>query len=150
MTMPIDTAAAAAADLSRQANAAGPLRELPAQVLAPTAPGADTVNVIRAGDAFGKPGGVDRPSVTGVIDRVRADFEAFKLRASRQGDGLVSAPTHRPSGAGRASETERMQTLMNDALRAQVDIFELTVTFNAGLTASQQSQGAVKTLIEKA
>jgi hypothetical protein len=38
---------------------------------------------------------------------------------------------------------------MNLALRAQMDMFEMSVAFNAGLTASQQSQSGVKTLVEK-
>jgi hypothetical protein len=83
-------------------------------------------------------------SVSGVLDRVRADFEAFKLKmASSQEPTYVNAGT-------KASPTENLTQAMNSAMRAQINIFEIGVTFNAGLTATQQSQNGVKTLVEKA
>jgi hypothetical protein len=83
-------------------------------------------------------------SVSGVLDRVRADFEAFKLKmANSQEPIYVNAGT-------KASPTENLTQAMNSAMRAQINIFEIGVTFNAGLTATQQSQNGVKTLVEKA
>jgi hypothetical protein len=82
--------------------------------------------------------------VSGVLDRVRADFEAFKLKM-----GTSHEPTLVNSDA-KFSPTENLTQAMNAAMRAQINIFEIGVTFNAGLTATQQSQNSVKTLVEKA
>ena len=80
--------------------------------------------------------------LTGVIDRVRADFEAFRLRLSRQNDPQIVDQT----------PTQALQHLgdsMDRAVKTQVDILELGLALNAGLTATQQSQNSVKTLLEK-
>jgi hypothetical protein len=48
-----------------------------------------------------------------------------------------------------AAPAAQLQAAMNQAIKTQTEIFQVAVSFQAGLTASQQSQGAVKTLIEK-
>ena len=78
----------------------------------------------------------------GVIEQVRADFEAFRLRLQRE-----QAPTvveQSPQAA-----LQQLSESMDRAVRTQVDILEFGVTLNAGLTAAQQSQNSIKTLLEK-
>jgi hypothetical protein len=105
-------------------------------------PPAHDAAVMRFNDAFGRTPKVADPNVAGVIDRIRADFESFRLRmAAGNETRLVNAQAQ--SGPAQLAES------MNLALRAQMDMFEMAVAFNAGLTASQQSQSGVKTLVEK-
>lgn len=75
--------------------------------------------------------------VSGMIDKVRADFDAYR---SRIGSG------YQPAHGGGPND---MAGMVNHALRAQVEIFDTSIVFHAGLTVSQQSQNGVKTLIEK-
>lgn len=86
---------------------------------------------------------VDSSNMTGLIDRIRHDFDAFRLRL----DPAASAHSV-PAGAS-LSPAEEMKQVMNQSLQTQVDIFEMSISFNAGLTATQQSQSGVKTLVEK-
>jgi len=78
----------------------------------------------------------------GMIDRVRADFESFRLRLERQRDPQLVDQAPRDA-------IQQLDESMNRAIKTQVDILELGVTLNAGLTATQQSQNSVKTLLEK-
>ena len=80
--------------------------------------------------------------LVGIIDRVRADFESFRLRLGKQRDPQVVDQTPREA-------LQHLSDSMDRAVRTQVDILELGVTLNAGLTAAQQSQNSVKTLLEK-
>lgn len=82
-------------------------------------------------------------SMTGLVDRIRTDFEAFRGRLN------PSADTSSVRTASGLSAAEHMEKVMTESLRTQVDIFELSISFNAGLTATQQSQSGVKTLVEK-
>jgi len=85
-----------------------------------------------------QPGGM-----TELVDRIRTDFEAFRDRLNPSADASAVRTT---SGL---SPAEHMEKVMDQSLRTQVDIFELSISFNAGLTATQQSQSGVKTLVEK-
>jgi len=81
--------------------------------------------------------------MTGLIDRMRNDFEAFRSRLNPAGEASSIDPS---SSQG---SVQQMETVMRDSLQTQVDIFEMSISFNAGLTATQQSQSGVKTLVEK-
>jgi hypothetical protein len=81
--------------------------------------------------------------VEGFVDRVRGEFEAFRARLATTGEAR-SVNTN-----AKQSVTQELTDSMNASLRMQMQIFELSVMFNAGLTIAQQSQGSVKTLIEK-
>ena len=104
------------------------------------------VGVARFSDAFGRTqaGADSRFGVDGVIDRVRADFESFRMRMAADQD------VRYVNSASKLSPPEEMTRAMNAALRSQMHILEVGVAFNAGLTATQQSQNGVKTLVEKA
>lgn len=80
--------------------------------------------------------------LSGAIDRVRADFEAFRLRLERQKDPQAIDQNPRQAMA-------ELSESMDRAVRTQVNILELGLALNAGLTATQQSQNSVKTLLEK-
>ena len=80
--------------------------------------------------------------IIGIIDKVRADFETFRSKLVRQEDPQVISQNPRDA-------IQHLSDSMDRAVRTQVDILELGVTLNAGLTAAQQSQNSVKTLLEK-
>lgn len=108
----------------------------------PTATGsASGATAVPMGQAF-PPQATTEPGLTGMIDRLRAEYEAFKLRLQHQADTRVV--TQGPEAA-----VKEMADSMNRAIRVQVNIIEMGVTMNAGLTAAQQGQGSVKTLLEK-
>lgn len=112
---------------------------------APATAGAGPAKVMSFTQAFpSQAKGVNEAGFPGMVDRLRADFNAFRHRLYAGQD----PSTHRVSSE--ADAAERMDRMMRDALRTQVDIFELSVSVNAGLTAAQQSQSGVKTLLEKA
>lgn len=67
-----------------------------------------------------------------AADRWRAEFDAAQRR-------LIS-----PSGQG-----SPLETAMNRSLQLQAEIFRVSAGFHIGLSANQQSQGAVRTLVEK-
>jgi hypothetical protein len=81
---------------------------------------------------------------TQTVDRLRADFEAMRHRLSSPEQASMTLSAHRA-----AAPAAQLQAAMNQAIKTQTEIFQVAVSFQAGLTASQQSQGAVKTLIEK-
>lgn len=83
-----------------------------------------------------------QPGMVGLVDRLRVDYQAFR---ARMGETDIVGETK----AGSASSAKVFETVMKESLRTQVDIFELSISFNAGLTATQQSQSGVKTLVEK-
>lgn len=82
-------------------------------------------------------------SLAAAVDRMRADFESMRQRASApaSNSNALSAVASSPAG--------QLEAVMNQSLKAQTEIFQMALTFNAGLTASQQSQSGIKTLVEK-
>ena len=86
-----------------------------------------------------KAGVTDLP---GAIDKLRADFDMFRLRLERQADTKVVSESPRDA-------VQALSDAMDRSVRTQVNILELGVALNAGLTATQQSQNSVKTLLEK-
>lgn len=67
-----------------------------------------------------------------AADRWRAEFDAAQRRLSA------------PSG-----QSSALEAAMNRSLQLQAEIFRVSAGFHIGLSANQQSQGAVRTLIEK-
>ncbi len=88
------------------------------------------------------------PGVAGAasqtIDRIRADFDLMRHRlsapAAHGAHALASTP---------ASPAAQLEAVMKQSIKLQAEIFQIAISFQAGLTASQQSQSGVKTLIEK-
>lgn len=80
--------------------------------------------------------------VAGVIDRIRSDYAGFRHRLEQRDD---------PSRVNLAGKdpVEQLNESMHHALKTQLDVLEFGITFHAGLTAAQQGQGGVKTLLEK-
>jgi hypothetical protein len=81
--------------------------------------------------------------LAGAVDRMRAEFEAMRQRASAPATSAYS------QAAAAASPASQLEAVMNQSLKAQTEIFQMALSFNAGLTASQQSQSGIKTLVEK-
>lgn len=97
-----------------------------------------------------------QPGVFAAIDRLRDDFAALDTRLdlrspSRPGaaSGLAGLGPNETQGLARSADGVSLESAMRDALRIQTEVFKLSVGFHAGLSASQQSQNGVKTLIEK-
>ena len=107
------------------------------------APGwTETPNVVPMSKAFPLQVPPADNGVTGVIDRIRADYSNFRHQLDRQADpSAVDLSGKEPA--------QQLSDTMNLALKTQIDVLELGVTLNAGLTAAQQSQSSVKTLLEK-
>jgi hypothetical protein len=84
----------------------------------------------------------EAPNVAGIVDRLRADFEAFRARL-QQPSQAANVPVD-----GRSS-VQQLSDMMDRSIRTQVDMLELGISLNAGITAAQQSQSGIKTLIEK-
>ena len=78
----------------------------------------------------GQPSLVD--NLAAAADRWRAEFAAAQTRVS-----VVSAGSH------------PLEAAMNRSLQLQAEIFRVSAGFHIGLSANQQSQGAVRTLVEK-
>jgi hypothetical protein len=68
------------------------------------------------------------------LDRLRADFQRLHQR--------IEHPDRQHAAS--------MHDLMDRALRTQMDVFTTAIGFHAGLSATQQSQHGVRTLVEKA
>ncbi len=93
--------------------------------------------------------GFNRPRVPGaepgaftMIDQVRAEFEAFRLRMS-------SNRETRYVNGGANPQLAQLTEVMDSAMRTQLFLIEVSVAANAGISAAHQSQGSVKTLVEK-
>lgn len=67
-----------------------------------------------------------------AVDRWRAEFDAAQRRLSA------------PSGHNNA-----LEAAMNRSLQLQAEVFRVSAGFHVGLSANQQSQGAIRTLVEK-
>jgi len=138
-------------DIALQAGAATPLIDGPRPITEPsvvpgaTPHGADGTTAIPLSQLFGPPP-IEDTAITGAIDKIRSDFEAFRVRLDQQRDAGLSAGT---STHARQDPVAQLSASMDRAVRTQVDILEFGIALNAGLTASQQSQNSVKTLLEK-
>lgn len=84
-------------------------------------------------------------SLANTIDRIRVEFDVLRHR-------LVE-PDSRWSGSRATHQTSpqasQLEAVMNQSMRIQTGVFQMAVSFQAGLTASQQAQSGVKTLVEK-
>lgn len=79
-----------------------------------------------------------------TIDRIRTEFDAMRNRlvAPSAQSVLVHSNSH-------ASPAAQLESVMNQSIKMQTGIFQIAVSFQAGLTASQQTQSGIKTLVEK-
>jgi hypothetical protein len=91
-----------------------------------------------------------------MVDRLRADFSAMRGRLSQPVEtqltvraNSVNSVNGANSARNAAAPAAQLEAVMNQALRTQTEIFQVAVSFQAGLTASQQSQSGIKTLVEK-
>lgn len=85
-----------------------------------------------------------------MVDRLRADFSAMRGRLSQPVEAQLSVRANSFNSAkNAATPAAHLEAVMNQALRTQTEIFQVAVSFQAGLTASQQSQSGIKTLVEK-
>jgi hypothetical protein len=92
--------------------------------------------------------------IASIVDKMRADFAMFRLRVNEPSGLAVSQAPMGPNGSVTASDMSnsalaQMQQVMAWSLRTQTDVLQMAVGFHAGLSATQQSQNAVKTLVEK-
>ena len=127
----------ATADAGRPLAGAGPQ---PGQLNA-----SNEATVLRFSEAFGGPAGARKVDVSGLVDRMRADFDKFRLRMEQKIDPSIVNP--RPTNT--KNMEQRLAEAMHDSIRTQYDLMQFSVTFNVGISAAHQSQGGVKTLIEK-
>jgi hypothetical protein len=92
--------------------------------------------------------------IASIVDKMRADFAMFRQRLNEP-IGLADSPAPvGQNGSVTASDMSnsalaQMQQVMAWSLRTQTDVLQMAVGFHAGLSATQQSQNAVKTLVEK-
>lgn len=77
-----------------------------------------------------------------VIDKVRIEYALFRARTQ------PAAPALTPGSS--ATPLAQMQQVVSWAMSSQAGVLQAAVGFHAALSASQQSQNAVKTLVEKA
>jgi len=89
---------------------------------------------------------ISRPEhgrAVGAIDKLRNDFMSFQSRILTPGTAPVDGTyANQPA-------IQAMRDTMDRAVGMQAGLFQLSVSLNVGLTATQQSQSSVKTLIEK-
>lgn len=81
-----------------------------------------------------------------TVDRIR---DAFALLQSDHKLQPAIGLAGRGSASASVPSPDTLASAMREALRIQTEVFKLSVGFHAGLSASQQSQSGVKTLVEK-
>ena len=99
---------------------------------------------ISASHAGAAPSSSPAGALCQTIDRIRAEFDLMRHRLFAP----AAHSTHASTSAA-ASPAVQLEAVMNQSMKIQTGIFQIAVSFQAGLTASQQSQSGVKTLIEK-
>ena len=110
--------------------------------------------IVVASDGRGNGNDDQSAGIAGMVDKMRADFALFRQRMNEP-NGLSNSPgLARTNGSLAVSDISnsalaQMQLVMAWSLRTQTDVLQMAVGFHAGLSATQQSQNAVKTLVEK-
>lgn len=103
--------------------------------------GAGGPSVVPFAEGFGRQVQSADPAAFTAIDQIRAEFEAFRLRiASNRETRYVN---------GMDPQVAQLTQVMDSAMRTQLFLIEVSVAANAGISAAHQSQGGVKTLVEK-
>ena len=97
---------------------------------------------------------VDASDFASVIDKLRVDFAQFRQRLTHAGGASAtpasgSAINNQAAAAAGGNPLAEMQRVMAWSLRTQTDMLQMAVGFHAALSATQQSQNGVKTLVEK-
>lgn len=108
-------------------------------------PASNSATTMRFSEAFGGPGAARKVDVAGLVDRMRMDFDRFRLRMEQN----INPSLVNPRTASAKSSDQRLAEAMRESIRMQYDLMQFSVAFNVGISAAHQSQSGVKTLIEK-